>query len=117
MSTSTEETTTSGINTTGICAHFGGSCYKIESSAVTWDEARQQCECSGGFSLATVTSAQENDFIQTLLGAGDAWIGLNDIATQASYVWADGTSLGSYSNWDTDRGNHMTMNLNELKTT
>ena len=107
---STETSSTNGGSTsTGICApgshHFGGSCYKLVTPAVAWAEARHLCECSGGGSLATVTSAEETAFLQTLLGAEDAWIGLNDLAAQGSFVWADGAGLGSYSNWDADKGN------------
>ena len=109
--TSTETSSTNGgSTTTEICApgshYFGGSCYKLVTTAVAWAEARHLCECSGGGSLATVTSAEETAFLQSLLGAEDAWIGLNDLAAQGSFVWADGAGLGSYSNWDADKGNH-----------
>ena len=64
---------------------------------MSWGEAKLRCEAACS-SLAAVTSAQESAFIQQLLEAEaeDAWIGLNDVASQGSYVWADGTSLGAF---------------------
>ena len=67
---------------------------------MSWGEAKLRCEAACS-SLATVTSAQESAFIQQLLEAEaeDAWIGLNDVASQGSYVWADGSSLGAVLEW------------------
>ena len=81
-------------------SHHAGRCYGVSEAAVSWGEAKLRCEAACS-SLATVTSAQESAFIQQLLEAEaeDAWIGLNDVASQGSYVWADGTSLGAVLEW------------------
>ena len=95
-------------STTGICVtgftHFGGQCYKVfheDADKIGHDAAEYQCACRGGYSLAKIETAEENEFVKSLLLGDDAWIGLNDKASQTNYVWADGSSLGSYTNWDT----------------
>ena len=84
--------------------YFGGQCYKVfheEADKIGHDAAEYQCACRGGYSLAKIETAEENEFVKSLLLGDDAWIGLNDKASQTNYVWADGSSLGSYTNWDT----------------
>lgn len=63
-------------------------------------EANSACVALGGH-LAQITSSQEDDAIRSLIN-GDAWIGLNDIATEGAYEWDKGalgvTPLAGYSN-------------------
>ena len=78
--------------------------YKVfheDADKIGHDAAEYQCACRGGYSLAKIETAEENEFVKSLLLGDDAWIGLNDKASQTNYVWADGSSLGSYTNWDT----------------
>ena len=67
--------------------------------------AEYQCSCTGGHSLAKIESAEENTFINSILAGEDAWIGLNDKAAEGSYVWSDGSALGTFTNWDTNQPN------------
>lgn len=53
--------------------------YQRIDSAATWDGARTSCQAAGGY-LATVTSAQENDFIFTSFGNYTMWLGGSDHA-------------------------------------
>ena len=95
---------TSSSSSPSVCgpgqSHHAGRCYGVSEAAVSWGETKLRCEAACS-SLAAVTSAEESAFIQTLLGAEaeDAWIGLNDVASQGSYVWADGSSLGAVLEW------------------
>ncbi|MEM7604960.1 MAG: MopE-related protein, partial [Myxococcota bacterium] len=65
--------------------------------------------CSGGagaglYRLAIVESFAEHEFITNATNAiddGDIWwIGLDDRDSEGTFVWFDGTPLGSYQPWD-----------------
>jgi hypothetical protein len=47
--------------------------------------------------LASVHSDEATDYIISESGTA-CWIGLDDIATEGSWVWKDGTTL-DYENW------------------
>ena len=81
---------------------FGGKCYKFFDTVTDWDSARYQCQCQGNYDLASITSEAENDFVKSLIGSNEVWIGLNDKQTQETYVWSDGTAF-SYTSWDTNQ--------------
>jgi hypothetical protein len=76
---------------TGTCftAHIG--------TRVPWATARAACQAIGA-DLATVTSAAENAFLTTLLGANEAFLGGNDLALEGTFRWVDDTLL-TYTNW------------------
>ena len=82
----------------------GGTAYILCPDAVTYAEAVESC-ASAGMQLATITSAEEQDWIwdtsdaMFISGAKDVWIGLNDNDTEGDFVWQDGSPLGSYTNW------------------
>ena len=80
-------------------------CYKLYTTEVDHDTAEYQCQCTGGYSLAKIPSAEVNTFVNSLLGGVDAWIGLNDKTTEGTYVWSDSSALGTYTNWDTSQPN------------
>ena len=71
-------------------------------TATDWDSARYQCQCQGNYDLASITSEAENNFVKSLIGTNEVWIGLNDKQTQETYVWSDGTAF-SYTNWDANK--------------
>ncbi len=64
---------------------------------LNWADARLQCMLSGG-DLATIANSQEQLYIATGLSFSSAWIGLNDISRQGTFVWADG-DVSSYRSW------------------
>jgi hypothetical protein len=54
-------------------------------------------------SLVTIHSQQQNEWIRANLAAAggntnECWIGINDIATEGSFVWSSGDPL-AYTNW------------------
>ena len=61
--------------------------------------AEYECSCTGGHTLVKIESEEENTFVNSLTGGEDVWIGLNDKAVEGTYVWSDGTALGSYEPW------------------
>ena len=57
--------------------------------------------------LATITSAEENSFINGIVGANFVWIDGSDAATEGTFVWTTGpdagtqfwNDIGNYENW------------------
>ena len=88
---------------TGLCPFawilFKGSCYfasrhrYVEKS--TWTDARDWCEFRGA-SLITVTSQEENAFLNAL--EFESWIGPHQ--ENGQWVWTDGAEM-SFTNWQT----------------
>ena len=65
-------------------------CYKPMSVAVSWNTAQVICRTDNpklGTDLATITSAQENVFVQSLI-TSSAWIGCNDIVRSGTWAWS-----------------------------
>lgn len=80
----------------------GTSAYTLVSGS--WTESQAQAVAMGG-NLATVNSAEENDFLWTTIAKPNLatssfgiWIGLNDAAEEGTWVWASGESV-TYTNW------------------
>jgi hypothetical protein len=73
----------------------GGSRYLFCDEHVNRANAQAMCEAAEpGFSLASIGSVEENDYITANLGGHTAWFAANDIATEGSWVLDNG-----YSNW------------------
>jgi len=78
-----------------------------------WSLAEATAVSLGGH-LATVDDAAENTWIETSFGnwgglSRTLWIGLNDVALEGTFVWADGTPVG-YTNWNAGEPNNSTGN-------
>jgi hypothetical protein len=89
---------------------FGGSTYQVITGGVTFSQARTNAAAAGGH-LAIITSAEEDNFIYSLLvtanisttasdggGVPYAWIGGTDESVEGLWIWVDGTDF-SYTNW------------------
>ena len=75
-----------------------GYCYKYFVDQVNREQARQECE-THGYTLATVRSSDEHSVMFSTATQGlDCWIGYNDINTEGTFVWEDG-STSTYTNW------------------
>ena len=96
----TPSTTTIGTCESGWSL-FENKCYRFSSEATDWANAKYICEC-GGADLVAISSEAEDAFVNSLIGSEESWIGLNDLATQETYVWTDGTTF-SYDNWNTNQ--------------
>ncbi len=82
---------------------YNGNIYAVYNEAIGWEDANKLCKTFRGH-LVTINDANENEEIrkniQSQLGNGikKYYIGLNDIAKEKTYVWADGSS-SSYRNY------------------
>ena len=64
----------------------------------SWQTARDKCLAWGG-DLATVTSLEEYNLMYSLNTAyANCWIGLNDLETEGTWVWVDGSN-STYRHW------------------
>ena len=75
-----------------------GQCYRNENTSRNWGAQRNRCN-EVGSELITISSVAENRWLQLVGGIGnDFWIGLNDIATEGTFVWSSGQTPG-FTNW------------------
>jgi hypothetical protein len=85
-----------------------GRCWHTSSTLRTRSSARTYCQNRGaGWDLAKITSSAVNSFAHGLFSSSTTsrWIGANDIQTEGTFLWTDGTPLaGNYTNWDTAGG-------------
>ena len=74
----------------------------VTSEGITWTAAKSAAEADG-WSLATIGSAEENDFIKSLLSSSLAvrshfWLGATDQDAEGVFKWIDGTPW-SFLDW------------------
>ncbi|MFT5470142.1 MAG: hypothetical protein ACI8UO_005266 [Verrucomicrobiales bacterium] len=68
---------------------FGESAYAfIPSGQIAWAEAKSQCEGMGGH-LATISNAQENEFVKSLVAGKRVWLG--GTRKNRGWTWVDET--------------------------
>ena len=87
---------------------FDGHYYYVYNldSIDTWEAAKQYCEEQGGY-LATITSAEENEFLYQYLrefSYESAYFGLTDSKEEGVWIWDNGENV-SYTNWHEDEPN------------
>ncbi len=85
---------------------YGGHRYEIYDNIKTWKDAKAYCESRGGY-LATVSSKDENDFIQNLIKQGNMynyWLG--GYKSGGGWSWVNGESF-SYDNWASGEPNNL----------
>lgn len=71
-----------------LAAEFNGHHYLFIPKFMTWNEARTFCETLGGH-LLTITSKQENDFLNSTFPNGSwVWMGLK--TTEHGHEWVTG---------------------------
>lgn len=74
-----------------------GSCLAHFTTPATYAGAKTGC-ASIGAHLAYLKDAQLDTFAESFIGTVDTWIGGNDLVTENSFVWEDGTAF-SFTNW------------------
>ena len=96
---------------------FGGHCYIALTTAQQFNAARATCEARGTeWTLATVGSLSENQFISGLIGTNESWLGGTDSATEGTWVWLRGQAFwtgglggapasGAYANFTSSEPN------------
>jgi hypothetical protein len=79
---------------------YGSHCYAATSGSSDLNKARMEATLAGGY-LTSIGSAAENNFVWTTfvsLPGNSFWIGLNDIASEGTFVWDSAEPVG-YTNW------------------
>ncbi|XP_019645066.1 PREDICTED: C-type lectin lectoxin-Lio2-like, partial [Branchiostoma belcheri] len=80
-------------------SEYNNYCYKLFKDKVDWSTANGKCKQHGA-NLASVTSADENNFVARLISDGYirhlVYFGLK--RTGGRWEWTDGSPL-SYTNW------------------
>ncbi len=74
---------------------LNGNQYYCSLSNATWNDANAICQQNGGY-LASINSAEENQFLANILTIQSAWIGLH--RSNGSFEWSDGSPV-NYNNW------------------
>lgn len=88
-----------GSTTCDMQTHNGHD-YLFCDGQESWTDARATC-ASQGMSLVTLDDAEEEAWVNRLASAHSTqkwWIGLNDRASEGTFVW-DGGDAVSYTNW------------------
>lgn len=83
---------------------YNGHTYQIFDVSMTWQDAKTYCEDVGGH-LVTITSSDEQEFIEQLLGNAPKkqyWLGMSKVS--GSMAWVTGEAV-SYTNWDSGEPN------------
>jgi hypothetical protein len=78
---------------------YGGSQYKLFDVGMTWTDAKAYCEGQGGY-LVTITSAEEQKFIENLIARGSKnfyWLG-GDCGSDRRFRWVTSEPM-VFTNW------------------
>jgi hypothetical protein len=80
---------------------YHGRYYKVFQENQTWTYANTECKKYGG-ELVSFTDNSERSWVYNNFGYGEWWIGLNDITSEGTWKWTDGTPY-SYTYWYSSR--------------
>lgn len=95
-------------------AAYNGHSYLLVEERMTWTQARDYAESLGGY-LVCITSAEEQDFVSTLISGGTQtfyWIGATDEAEEGVWTWLSGEPF-VYSNWASRQPDNYYLGENE----
>ena len=79
---------------------FNNHRYEIFDEGLTWEEAKKACEEKGGY-LATITSQEEQKYIEKLISGGNKngyWLGGYTDDGIDNFEWITGEDM-EYTNW------------------
>ena len=82
----------------------GSKCFFVSTAKLNYDAAKTACQDMGA-QLATISGSTENQLVHNLLilqgNRSAAYIGLNDIENEGTYVWQEGTfDHNAFTNWN-----------------
>ncbi len=89
-----------GLPAQAMAAFFyNGHTYFLTSTALSWTSAEAEANSTGD-NLVAINDAAENAFLVSAFGGlpDRFWIGLNDAASEGSFVWSNGDAV-TYTNW------------------
>ena len=94
--------------------------YKLVATKKTYDEAQSHCRATYGTDLATVSNLKQNTLIFNLGLYSEThlenrvWIGFDDLTTEGTFRWKDGTQV-TFTNWINGPDNaHGTEHMTEM---
>ncbi len=76
---------------------YGGSKYFCSNKALTWQEAKINCQNVGG-KLCVMNTQAENSWVASKLMGQTAFIGLHDSNFEGNFEWIDNSPL-NFTNW------------------
>ncbi len=91
--------------------HALGHTYVLFNDAYTWEQAKAECNKSGGH-LVTITSQAEQNVINALVKSqarGGYYIGASDAAKENTFNWVTGETI-VYNNWSPGEPNNYSNN-------
>ena len=77
---------------------FDGHEYWLSGFEATWNDASMLYDYEEEVHLVTISSRQENIFIQENVGDSSVWIGFTDEAEEGNWQWITGEEV-TYTNW------------------
>jgi len=72
-----------------IHSAMGQQRFYYYATSKNWNDANNYCISAHGTSLATITNDDDANEINGMI-SGSTWIGLNDISSEGTWVWASG---------------------------
>jgi len=84
--------------------YFNGFCYKTNPSCLSWQAAQSTCLADNA-NLTSITSQEENTFVQHRHGGDTGWIGLQDINSEGNFTWID-CSVVDFTYWADNQPNN-----------
>lgn len=87
---------------------FESLCYfYVDKGRMLMSQSEQECQKLGA-TLPVIKSAEENDFLQSLMkDNGNPWLGMEAPSGDNDFYWADGTSVAeTFSAWNTGEPNY-----------
>ncbi|HEX3027894.1 MAG TPA: lectin-like protein [Clostridia bacterium] len=75
---------------------FNGHYYEVFNNATDYATATFNCDLFGGH-LVTITSQAEQDFVFSLVGTSDTWLGGE--LKNGKWTWVTGENFSAYQNW------------------
>jgi hypothetical protein len=85
-------------------------CYQVTASKYNWFDGAAVCASEGSYLASFDSVAGQRWVFESFNAQGktgsDVWIGLNDIASEGSYEWFDGSGIPEYTYWDSGAPNN-----------
>jgi hypothetical protein len=81
---------------------YNGNYYYLYQQSTTWENAKLNCEAVGGH-LVTITSIEEQEFIESLLSSDRETIWIGGYCSSKKWKWITGEEW-IFTNWNSING-------------